>query len=334
VVLLLGFGAAALAAWPAAAGPDDLDCLALRLGEPQADLVPAGQRAAFAVMDLSRGRLVWHQQDAWLAQLAVSPGSVFKLVTAYAALSGRLVDPHRTQRCLGKEREPDVGGVRCWLPEGHGPVSLSKALALSCNRYFAWLGQELGGEPILAAARELGLGRSTGSDLPGEVAGGLPSALFPETAARLAVGQVEGLRVTPLQLLSLVGAVGNGGLLLSPRLAVPAGGASLPPRGVLGAPEALRFLRGAMEEASAFGTGSRARLGRLGLAGKTGTTAWQSVSWRTHAWYVGFWPAHRPAFALVVFVHEGQGADEAAGLAGRVVERVEQARAACGGGAP
>jgi len=320
----------ALALGAARAGETPQDCLARSLALPADGLVPAGQKVAFAVMELGRGRVLWRHNDPWLAQLAVSPGSVFKLAAAHAALSGRRIDPHMTQRCAGRDREPPLGGVRCWQPAGHGPVNLGKALALSCNRYFAWLGQELGVEPILASARELGLGRSTGSDLPGEVAGSLPASLGPQDASRLAVGQVAGLRVTPLQLLSLVGAVASGGALLSPRLA-PGGG---PPRGVAGDPEALRYLRAALEEASAFGTGSRARLGPLGLAGKTGTTAWEEVPWRTHAWYVGFWPARRPTHALVVFVHEGQGAEEAAGLAGRLVERVERARAACGGGPP
>jgi hypothetical protein len=311
-------------------------CLDRELAGVETGSFPGAAGAAFAVARVDSGRIVLHHQAAWLAQVSVRPGSVFKLVTAYAALAGGLVDPRKAFDCKGNSPRssgdgagPAAGGREtCWLHAGHGPVNLSKALALSCNLYFAHLGREIGPEPILAAAREFGLGRSVGSDLPGELAGSLPTALSTQEVGEFALGQTQGLTVTPLQLLGLAQAVASGGELRSPRLVLPPG-ARAPLRSVLESQEALRFLAQAMEEASAFGTGAAARLARLGLAGKTGTTGWQGVPWRTHAWYIGFWPARTPRLALVVFVREGQGSREAAELAAAVVVRVQAAEKNC-----
>jgi cell division protein FtsI/penicillin-binding protein 2 len=261
---------------------------------------------------------------------------VFKLVTAYHALVAGAVDPDAVYRCRGRPHEegPSGGQVGCWLKPGHGPVSLRKALAYSCNLYFARLGGRLAVERLLATAGRCGLGRSTGSDLPGEISGRLPPGLDRRQAARLAVGRAAGLELTGLQLLSLVGAVANGGVLYSPRQQAPAGSAT-PRRGLLSGAQQLRLLRAAMREASAFGTGAAAGLGRLGVAGKTGTAGWDLTPWRTHGWFVGFWPANRPELALVVFVHRGTGGGTAAPLAAAVVRAVESARRRCrasGGG--
>jgi cell division protein FtsI/penicillin-binding protein 2 len=206
-------------------------------------------------------------------------------------------------------------------------VNLAKALALSCNLYFARLGTRLGAESLLKGAREFGLGKSTGSDLPGEIGGGLPAAAALEQAARLAVGQGEQVRVTPLQVLSLIGAVANGGVLYSPRQKDPQGGPA-PVRGELPNPDALRFIRDTLEEGSTFGTGTAQRLRKLRLAGKTGTAAW-SVGYKTHAWYMGFAPFRSPRVVLVVFVHDGQGSKEAAAVARSVMEKFYTAMEEC-----
>jgi cell division protein FtsI/penicillin-binding protein 2 len=304
-------------------------CLAKKLSAVAGEKVPAGEHDAFAVMDPHSGRILWLSNPAVLAKKAFEPGSIFKVVTTYVALDLDAVDRREVYRCRGggalegNDRAP----VHCWLRAGHGPVNLAKALALSCNLYFARLGTRLGAAFILKGAREFGLGGSTGSDLPGESGGSLPSAATAEQAARLAVGQGENVRVTPLQVLSLIGAVANGGILYSPRQADPSGGETNV-RGELPNPEALRFIRDALEEGSTFGTGTAQRLRRLRLAGKTGTAAW-SVGYKTHAWYMGFAPFRSPQVVLVVFVHDGQGSKEGAAVARAVMEEVYAAMEAC-----
>ncbi len=306
------------------------DCLARRLAGAEPAGRAAGRLEAFAVMDVWTGRLLWLEHGDLLAKHRFQPASVFKLVTAYHALRAGKVDPIAAYRCRGRPHQEGSSGGRvgCWLEPGHGPVNLRKALAYSCNLYFARLGERLAAPRLLATARRCGLGRSTGSDVPGEIGGRLPPALDRRQAARLAVGQVAGLELTGLQLLSLVGAVANGGALHSPRRDAPAGG-SAPRRGLLPGAQHLRLLRDAMREASAFGTGAAAGLDRLGVAGKTGTAGWDRTPWRSHGWFVGFWPAVRPELALVVFVHRGTGGGTAAPLAAAVVRAVESARKRC-----
>ena len=305
---------------------DTCKCLAEKLADRE---VPIGERDGFAVMDPHSGRILWLKNPAVLAKRAYQPASIFKVISAYVAHGQEGFDPDEVYRCPGgkKLEGDDRAPVRCWLRPGHGPVNLSKALALSCNLYFARLGTRLGAEAILKGAREFGLGKPTGSDLPGEIRGSLPAGAFVEQAARLAVGQGKDVRVTPLQVLSLIGAVANGGVLYSPRKEDPAGGPA-PVRGELSDPAALRFIRDALEEGSTFGTGTAQRLRKLRLAGKTGTAAWE-VGYKTHAWYMGFAPFRKPRLVLVVFVYEGQGAREAAAAARTVMEKVYPALESC-----
>jgi cell division protein FtsI/penicillin-binding protein 2 len=304
-------------------------CLSKHLAARTSEL-QIGRRDAFAVMDPHTGRVLWHRHPKVLAQAAYQPGSILKVVTAYVALSGSKVYAGEIYSCRGGDilEGPETAPVRCWLRAGHGPVNLAKALALSCNLYFANLGTRVGAGPLLQGARQFGLGRSTGSDLPGEIPGSLPKAPVTGQAARLAVGQGSEVEVTPLQILSLVGAIANDGILLSPRFSDPGGGQSAV-RGTLTDGAALRFVRNAMEEASTFGTGSAQRLRKLRLAGKTGTSAWR-VGWKTHAWYMGFAPMRTPVVAIVVFVYEGQGSKEGAAVARKVMETVYQEMKACG----
>ncbi len=311
-------------------GAEERRCLADRLAALGDGAVGVGELDAFAVMDPHTGRIMWVQNTRMLARYDFQPGSIFKVITAYAALNGRQVDPREVYRCHGWEGLEGAEGrqVKCWLKAGHGPVNLSKALAYSCNLYFARLGTRMRAADILRAAMDFGFGRSTGSDLPGEVPGSLPAQATVQDSARLAIGQGDKVFVTGVQVLSLMGAVANGGVLYSPRRAHPGGGPA-PQRGVLPGSRALRFIRDAMEEASAFGTGSDQKLGRLRMAGKTGTAAWRKVEWRTHGWYMGFWPLRRPMLVIVVFVHKGFGSTEAAALARTVMTRVIETLPAC-----
>jgi cell division protein FtsI/penicillin-binding protein 2 len=325
-----------LPAGPARSGDWRLDaksriCLAKTLATHPVGEIPMAKRDAFALIDPHTGRILWLRNRRVLAQKAYQPGSIFKIITAYVAYGSTIIDPQKIFHCGGKKETmgPEHAQVQCWLHAGHGPVNLSKALALSCNLYFAHVGIQVGAVELLKAARDFGLGESTGSDLGGEVSGWLPRAALSDHAARMAIGQGKEVQVTPLQMLSAVSAVANGGLLYSPRAEEP-GEEKTPLRGELTDVAALRFVRDAMEEASAFGTGHAQRLSRLHLAGKTGTSAWVDKEWKTHAWYIGFAPARNPLVALVVFVHDGQGAKEAAALARQVIETTYDAMVSCG----
>jgi penicillin-binding protein 2 len=109
-------------------------------------------------------------------QSAYPPGSTFKMVVGAAALETGKIDQQFTVFCPGyfyHERR-----YNCWNPAGHGTVDLVKGLQVSCNTYFWTVGLKTGPEIMARFAREFGLGERTGIELPGEVAGVVPTAEY------------------------------------------------------------------------------------------------------------------------------------------------------------
>lgn len=166
-----------------------------------------------------------------VTQMSLPPGSVFKIITAVAALESGVVDPATVYRCRGFMESEDA--YRCPIyrryKEGHGPIQLADALGQSCNTYFFNVADTLGAEPILAWAVRFGLGQKTRVELPGESSGELPplvqtiqtqsgpSRHRPINSRFLAIGQ-ERLRTTPLQIARMLAAIANRGRLLRPHL--------------------------------------------------------------------------------------------------------------------
>ncbi|MBN1911009.1 MAG: hypothetical protein JW818_14785 [Pirellulales bacterium] len=162
-------------------------------------------------------------------QMAIPPGSVFKVVSAIALLEGHVVGPADPFQCQGYLDSPDRWRCEIYNREhhGHGRVTLAGALAQSCNVYFFHHASVLGPDALVDWATRFGFGRPTGVDLPHEAVGEVPR---PETLGQnegrlwrasdtmsLAVGQGT-LTVTPLQVARLMAAVANGGRLVTPHL--------------------------------------------------------------------------------------------------------------------
>lgn len=297
LALALAVGLGAGAAPPAAP-------LAERLKTAAQSALPDEADAA-AVVDLATGELVLAHHPAVLAR-AYPPGSVLKLVTAYAALSHE-VDPSKVERCTGSATL--LGDrYKCWSADGHGDVDLTRALAVSCNLYFNRLGSRLAPDAFLSAARSLGLGRSTASGLPSEEPGSLPPGLTSKELITVAAGDGYQVSVTPLQLLQLAASVAGRG---QARPLSPPGAKTSRPGLVLANGAAVDFLREAMRQAAETGTLAGTRLGTVDGAGKTGTARWEH-GFKTHAWFIGFAPFAAPRYAVVAFAHSGQGAVQAA----------------------
>ena len=269
-----------------------------------AELLLPGEKDGAAVVDLASGELVLLHHPAVLSK-AHPPGSVLKLATAYAWLS-RESDDDPTVDCRG---QATILGeqLSCWERSGHGRVDLTRALSVSCNLFFYRLGERLASAELLAAFRAFGLGATTGAHLAGEEAGSYPDALSDSERVRAGAGDLDSLRVTPVQLLQ-VGAVlagrGQARRLCLPG-AAPTDGLRLPHAAALGR------IREAMRQSAESGTLSATRLSALEGAGKTGTARWAS-GYHTHAWFVGFAPFAQPRYAAVVFAEKGRGAIDAA----------------------
>lgn len=275
------------------------------------------------------------------------PGSVFKPVTAAAAIDHGSLHPSDPFYCQGYLDNPDEhrclifrsGGV------GHNDITLRHALAQSCNVYFFTAARRTGIQPLRDWAGRFGFGNPTGIDLPFERAGTLPRTSQPDATGRqtqqyerdalgLAIGQSQ-LTATPLQVVRMMAAIANGGWLVVPHVATLEGVArrandiviaprDLSRRRVLGLQQstldAIREgLRATVEQP--FGTGYRTvRIEGITIAGKSGT-AETSVLDRDHAWFAGYVPADNPKYAFAVVLENGGSGSR---VAGPVVRRTIQ----------
>lgn len=263
-------------------------------------------------------------------QAMYSPGSTFKVVGALAGLESGIITPKTVFQCAGSFL---LGPVvfRCWEQGGHGDMSLREALTLSCNVYFYNLGFRLGGPPLWSMSRAFGLGEKTGVPLEGESAGILPTedtkrALNPRDrwtpgdSVNMAIGQGL-LNVTPLQMGVVAAAFANRGTVFKPRLVLrvetPRGDAVVrfPPefRDKLPvSPAHLEFVREAMINVVDHGTGQRAALPKVKIAGKTGSAQFHvrnrttgEIVQKTRAWMITFAPFAEPRYAMAIVAEEG-----------------------------
>ena len=266
-----------------------------------------------------------------VVQMAIPPGSTFKIVTASALLESATVGPGEPFNCRGYLHTPDRQRCELFIRRGmgHGTVTLPDALAVSCNVYFFHFVEQLGSRPLLELAGRFGFGRPTGVDLPGEAAGELPT---PENVAELqfvAVGQGT-LTATPLQVLRMTVAVANGGRLVEPRVE---SGEWRMERGERRKDDAflsqatVNAIRRGLERVVADPRGTAhgtVYIESIPIAGKTGT-AETGEDRRSHAWFVGYVPADKPKYAFVIALEHAGDASSAAGpVAKRLVLRMKE----------
>ncbi len=245
------------------------------------------------------------------------PGSTFKLVTAIAALNKDPELKHRTFLC---RRLPDgrAGNVIAgWNrpikddigDHAHGTLDMERAIAVSCNAYFAQLGvHDVGSQALAETAARFGI--STG-DIR-ELRKALPFAAYGQGA----------VLVSPFKMARVTAAIANGGWMPEGRWQTDAANTRTDaPVEVLPADQAA-FLQRAMRRVVTEGTGRAAMQGAaISFAGKTGTA--QLDSGMPHSWFTGFAPydggGKRLAFAVLV-EHGGYGALAAAPIAREVME--------------
>ena len=258
-----------------------------------------------------------------------SPGSTFKIAVAVAALEEGVATPDFRVRCGGGATF--YGRYfRCHLKGGHGSLDMRHAIEKSCNVYFYTLGNMLGVDRMHKWATRLGLGVKSGIDLPNEVEGLMPSTewkrrrhnerWYAGETISVAIGQGQ-VSVTPISQAVMMATVANGGTRFAPRLVKAyddgQGWKDLPPPPAL---ETFRFKpatyaalhEGLWMVVNASGTGGRARIPGLDVAGKTGTAQVISLSGRRaarnsdrdlrdHGWFVFFAPRDNPEIAGVIF---------------------------------
>jgi penicillin-binding protein 2 len=272
-------------------------------------------------------------------QAAYPPGSVFKLVTAYAGLSNRLITEATTfVPCYGGYRFGNRY-FRCWKPEGHGRLALRGAIEQSCDVYFYQVGEILKADQFAIAGRLFGFGRKTGVDLPSEVVGILPDKEYYDNRfgkrkwtqgylINYSIGQGE-LLATPVQICAMTAVFANGGNMVHPHFLkkiVNADGGVIREDQWVPDPlpkldtRVLRLIRRGMLEvvSGEHGTGRAAAIAGVEVAGKTGTA--QNPHGEDHALFVAYAPVADPEVVLaIVMENAGHGGAMAAPVARQIL---------------
>ncbi len=277
------------------------------------------------------------------------PGSVFKIVTAAAALNEGVIDTTTPFYCpgvysFGKKT------FRCWRKGGHGRVNLHQAIVGSCDVYFYNVAQRIGIDRLARYIKGFGFGLPTGIDLSEKV-GTSPSREWKSKTFKkpwydgetIVTGIGQGyVSVTPLQIGVMTAAVANGGILLKPQIVkevISSQGKTLfeynpQENGRLPVEKkTMDIIRdaliGVVNEPN--GTGRASKLDRMLVAGKTGTSQvvaqgpqggkYLRADQKDHAWFTSYAPAENPEVVVTVFVeHGGMGGEAAAPIAKQVLE--------------
>lgn len=266
---------------------------------------------------------------------AYEPGSTFKIITTAAALTEKVVKLSDTFFDPGFI-EVQGRNIHCWRHGGHGSQSFGEVVENSCNVGFVNVGLRLGRDPFYKYIEAFGFGKPTSIDLPGE-ANGITikrADAKPINIATIAIGQ--SIAVTPIQLITAVSAVANGGQLMRPQIVREVRDRegqtvrSFQPdakKQVLDA-ETAGSVRGILERVVEKGTGRNAFVENAHIAGKTGTAQKAEggayAQGRYVASFVGFAPAGAPQIAVLVIIDEPSGLYYGGQIAAPVFGRVMQ----------
>lgn len=312
---------------------NELEAYADQSGLKEGAIVVLDANNADIIAMVSRPKLPERFQQAdgteWVnhALKAVEPGSIYKLVTAAAALENKAVRKGERFHCDG---EYGKYGLSCWKHGGHGDITLEEGIAQSCNIVFATIAERLQAEQLDRTAAALGVKERVGWH--NEKAQGMLSSTFrlleEEEKGRLFAGDMDSVdggimaqsgigqrdvRMSPLQAANLIVTLLHGGQVREPRALIEidyANGDSMvqfPSRidrdldGAAIHPWTARALLHSMEEVVEHGTGSSIKKGLWSVAGKTGTaeTVKDGVE-RNHQWFAGYGPVTSPKYAVAV----------------------------------
>jgi penicillin-binding protein 2 len=275
---------------------------------------------------------------------ALKPGSTFKILTSMAAYRAGKLKPGTAVTCNGGYRAGKVGRMLKCMGT-HGAIGYTGAMTRSCNTYFATIGVRSGMDTFVQTCTDLGFGKLTGVEIPGEYRGSVPTD---EWVARMNKRRSEKMQIkpsngdlanmslgqgyitaTPLQMANLAAVVANEGIGYRPHLI----------RGVEGTvmgqvsqykPEiSVKFsadkwfwqnLKTGLAGVIDYGTAKSAQIGGLAWSGKTGSAENANKNQLTDAWFVGFAPRRNPKIAICVMAEKaGHGGDASAPLAREVV---------------
>jgi penicillin-binding protein 2 len=281
------------------------------------------------------------------------PGSTFKTIVGAGALQEGVAVSGTTIVSRGyinveNEFDPNVVYVyKDWAPLG--ALDFYGGIAMSSNVYFYYMAggkadegfRGLGEDRVAQYARAFGLGTPTGIDIPGESEGLVPDADWKQETIgepwtigdtyNFGIGQGY-VAATPLQMLTAITAMSNGGTLVTPHvvkeyqdslgntLQTVAKDSTMVPVD----PGNLQIIRDAMRQSVTSGVARNAAVSGVSIAGKTGTAEYGTIrvdgTYTTHGWFAGFAPYENPEIAVMVFTENGTGSSDASPAAARIFD--------------
>jgi penicillin-binding protein 2 len=272
-------------------------------------------------------------------QAQLAPGSVFKILMSAAMLESKALPKDYSVFCPGHGNF--YGRIfHDWKPAGHGQTDLHSAIVHSCDIFFYNVGKQMGIDTISYYATQMGLGKRTGIDLPGEESGLIPSEewkqrvfhqpWYPGETISVSIGQ-GAVTATPVQLAYTIGGIVLGGKFMRPHLLM-----DTTPTPEIDFPIADSTVEavtsgmwGVVNEPG--GTASASRLPGIEFSGKTGSAqtislqglarAGRKTEYKDNAWFVGFAPRRNAEIVVAVLVQSGEhGASAAAPIAREIVK--------------
>ena len=263
------------------------------------------------------------------------PGSTFKLITASTALEEGLVKDIEAENfaCTGRIEVAGVS-IKCWrYYRPHGSESLRTGLMNSCNPVFIGLGQKLGVDTYFSYLEKFGLLSKTGVDLPGEA-----NSIFiakekagPVELATISFGQR--FEITPLQLVTAVSSIANGGNLIQPRVVKATidsetGETQEKEPVILSenviSKETSKNVLSMMESVVALGTGKNAQVKGYSIGGKTGTSEDGVNTGKYVTSFCGVASISDPELVILITLYNptGEGGHQGGGVAAPIGSQI------------
>lgn len=243
------------------------------------------------------------------------PGSTFKIITAAAALEEGVVKLDDAFFCPGYKIVEDRR-IRCARTTGHGAETFETGIMNSCNPVFMELGERLGAENFVGYFKQFGLLSKTNIDLPGEAGTIMHKTenIGPVELATISFGQ--SFQITPIQLVTTVSSIINGGTRVTPHFGVSVQDAdgntvktfSYETHENICTAETSETMRYLLEKVVSEGTGKNAKIEGFSIGGKTTTS--QTLPRSDHKYissFLGFAPADNPQVLVLVVINNPQG---------------------------
>lgn len=272
------------------------------------------------------------------------PGSVFKIVSAYAAMKEGVIDTDTKFYCPGSHK---IGRRKfhCWKRGGHGWVDFKESLVKSCDVYYYQVADKLGIDKLSDYMKMFGFGSKTGFELT-EKSGNVPTRewkmknfkkpWYKGETAITTIGQGY-LTVTPMQVAIMTAAVANDGTILAPTLVKrieDEGKGNSEDHGKVNInlnSDIQKLIKNALWAVvnERGGTGGNARSELLDISGKTGTAQVVALdvekdrkNYEDHAWFTSYAPSDDPEIAVTVLIENGgKGGAVAAPVAKKLIEQ-------------